>query len=446
MAKLRPPSSGVDWATSYASLLAVFIAGVMVCQIALAQPAPTAPAPVVPAPPAAVPAPPAAAPARPAPAVAPPEEKFDEDPVDDAQKKNQFKILVILLNGKFNPGEQPMFEEYYRNYALARWTLLKNITNLSDTPGKMGWRRELRGNLQRAKSGPVHDDLNALTLEYMNKVATTGRYHPTVRANAMLMIGELNSVEQLGTEAPTPLPAALEVLVAAATNQNLPDYVRVEAMVGIVRHASAPQGIADPEAQRSLTAAMLRLAAVDPPAGPAAVGREWILAYALETLGYLDSVGENNAVYKALVKAVADNKLSLRTRDIAVASLGRLKYGGAGGINPVEAAAALGQFVDNVCNEVLRQPKQTSQSIPRRMLRQPLAAVLIALTGTGEDTHRGIGSLAGEAQRPFLDQLQKSIEKVTEFLDDRRNEQNDFTPYVEELRTAVEALLKKKPA
>ena len=136
------------------------------------------------------------------------------------------------------------------------------------------------------------------------------------------------------------MPEALKVLLAAVENGKLPDAVRAAAMVGILRHAEA--GIRDEDARRSLTAAMLRLTAEDPPTGPAAPGREWILAQAVETLGLLGSVGEDDAVYKAMLKTVDDGKLRLCTRSIAAESLGQLNYAGAAGIDPSEAAATLG--------------------------------------------------------------------------------------------------------
>ena len=99
------------------------------------------------------------------------------------------------------------------------------------------YRRELHSDLQMAGIGPVYDHLNTLTLEYMKKLIA-GRYHPAVQANAMLMIGELNAVEQGPTTLPSPLPAALEVLVAAVGNAKLPEDIRAVAMVGIRRHAA----------------------------------------------------------------------------------------------------------------------------------------------------------------------------------------------------------------
>ena len=70
------------------------------------------------------------------------------------------------------------------------------------------------------------------------KQLAAGPYHPAVQVNAMLMIGELNSVEQ----PPTPLPEALDAMIAAVQDTKLSDAVRVAALVGIERHV-APRAL-----------------------------------------------------------------------------------------------------------------------------------------------------------------------------------------------------------
>ncbi len=115
---------------------------------------------------------------------------FLEDKVNTAQKKNANIILSILRDGKFD-GKKNDFDTYYKTYALARWTQLGTLNSLRD------YHKDLINNLKQAKSGEVHDYLNKLVLEYMTKLAKNN-YHPAVRVNAMLTIGDLNSVEQHG--------------------------------------------------------------------------------------------------------------------------------------------------------------------------------------------------------------------------------------------------------
>src|SRR5208337_282243 len=142
-------------------------------------------------------------------------------------------------------------------------------------------RKELRNNLQKAKSGEVHDDLNAMALEYMRKLAT-GNYHPAVQLNAVLMIGDLNKEDVTGTGNPKPLPEALKSLIAVVQDAKNSDAIRAAALVGILRHAAA--GITDEDAKTTLTTTILKLGSeTDPPDGGSAVGHDWICGQALET-------------------------------------------------------------------------------------------------------------------------------------------------------------------
>ena len=68
---------------------------------------------------------------------------------------------------------------------------------------------ELRGHFGTAK-GEVYHHLNDLVLEFMQS-SSPGKYHPAVRFNAMLAIGELAGADRPGAP---PLPEALKVLVA----------------------------------------------------------------------------------------------------------------------------------------------------------------------------------------------------------------------------------------
>jgi hypothetical protein len=352
--------------------------------------------------------------------------KYAEMPVDDGERRNYNTINPMLMAGKFSdPGQQKAFDDYYQKYFLARWTEVKNITSLP------AFRKELRNSHLGKKSAgtQVHDYLNALVLDFMKKLASDG-YHPAVAVNAMLMIGELNSVES----PPTPWPQALEVMLAAVSDEKLPDAVRAAAMVGIQRHATAK--IAEQDARRAVTSAMLGLASNDLPAGSDRSGREWILGQAVETLGSLGAVGENNAVFKLLLKTVADSKLSRSTRAIAAEALGRLNYNGAAGISPLETGKVLGRFVSDGCADELRKAKSSEKGISRRRMQQCLTAATAAL--------KAVSALARDpAQQTPLADLQKNLETTSGKIAEWR-EGDDRQEPVEQLQGDLEAWLKKQ--
>jgi hypothetical protein len=361
-------------------------------------------------------------------------QKYDELPVDVGLKKNTSSVNQMLSQGRFGSGEEQIFDQFYQEFILPEWTQPKELANLPKL------RKDLGNQLRKQHAGApltVHDHLNSLLLEFMQKLAA-GNYHPAVRVNAMLMIGELNRVEQ----PPTPLPEALAVMIAAVQSSKLSDAVRATAMVGIKRHVVV--GISDEEARKTLTAALLKVVA-DMPSGSIRGGREWIFRQAIDILGRLGSVGESNAVFTLLAKTLSDDKLPLKTRTVAAESLGLLNYSGASGINPADVAATLGQLAGDVCTDELQRAKKSGDPISRPRMMERLSAVLLALAGGEDGGRKGIISLASEPnQQASLGELRKSIESMTDQLSDKKHEDDKLEGPVEELRTKLEAWLKKK--
>jgi hypothetical protein len=370
----------------------------------------------------------------------PPTQKYEKLPVDDKLRTNSHTIDAILRAGKFGSGEQATFDDYYEKFFLAQWTDPKNVTNLPRLLKDM--RTSHLG--KKAAASDVHDHLNKLVLDFMKKVAL-GPYHPASQINAMLMIGNLNAVEQQpSTPTPTPLPEALTVMTEAATDAKVADAVRVAALVGIQRHVAAK--IADQEVRKKLTGSLLEIAKDDLPDGAQRAGREWLLAQALETLGNLGSPGEGNAVFKAMGKAMADQKLRFSTRCIAAEAMGRLNYANAAGINAVQTAAAVGQFALDTCGDVSQLLKDGDPPVSRRRLKQGVSSALLAIVGDGDAEHKGIISLAKEPeQQEYVAGLQKALTKATEFLDDKKNDDEKLDDPLEKLQGELESLLKKKP-
>ena len=75
---------------------------------------------------------------------------YSEDPVNPAQKTKINKDIGPILNsGKFDPSQPQQkddFDNYYKTYALPRWTQLSTLNNLRD------YHKELFSNLSRPKA------------------------------------------------------------------------------------------------------------------------------------------------------------------------------------------------------------------------------------------------------------------------------------------------------
>ncbi|HYW78052.1 MAG TPA: hypothetical protein VE890_00685 [Thermoguttaceae bacterium] len=314
---------------------------------------------------------------------------YIEDPVDDAQRQSKPKVSTMFRVGSFGPGEQDVFDKYYENYALARWSRWSDPDNrhlLTD------YRRDLATDLLRAKSGTVHDHLRDLALRRLTTMATQN-YHPAARVNAMLMIGELNQVEAVrSSDTPVPYAVALQtVLLPAVSATTQPDAVKVAALVGILRHATL--GATMPP---TVQTEMIKLVTSKTPPGPAADGRDWMRVQAVRVLGVMGSPGANGAVSNAIATMMADSQLRLSARCIAAQALGQLRYGSTGWANAGAAVELLRQLVIEACDK-------EKSGVLRRRLASHLLNIATGLSGDPEDTSRnGIGPLAAGGNGPQL--------------------------------------------
>jgi hypothetical protein len=285
-------------------------------------------------------APPAAKKAQPKPA---------ERPVDNDLYQRRLDIQKLLKADPIPADQQQLFDTYYKKYALARWTTSKCWATLPTC------RNELRRDFRTARqSAAAHDHLLRLALDYLTEIAKnenseTGQkenYHWASRYNAMLAIGDLNAKEQpRPMENPVPYAEAFPRLLEAFTDPGQDDTVRAAALWGIKRHASL-QAVAD---IRGLHAPLLALANANSAQGRTDEGHQWFRARAIDVLGVLRDVGDQNAVVTALVDVVGEDDGPLRPRRSAARGLGLFNYPANHGMDASQMAGNLGQLAVDAC-------------------------------------------------------------------------------------------------
>ena len=358
-----------------------------------------------------------------------------EDKVDSAQKKNQANIGTILRSGKFEGNQQKTdLETYYKTYALARWTQTGTLGSLRD------YRKDLINNLKQAKSGEVHDFLNKLVLDYMSKLAK-GNYHPAVRVNAMLMIGDLNSTDGMLPTQDIPWNDAMPVLLEAVNDAKQIAPVKIAALVGINRHATAALGNAQIQLYNPslISSTLVKLLGGSEAADSWDDGQVWLRRQAMDVLGLLGSLGPNNQLSKLLASYAGAVKIPLRLRLCAADALGKLKYAGANGLNPMELAKPLAQLMIDVCDAELNT-KGTSAADRQRRMKARMASVLEALNGNSVlPDRKGIISLATGAQKTALDNFQGILNDLIKTLDKDVSKlgEDDMQKYNEDLKKAL---------
>ena len=294
-----------------------------------------------------------------APAATPPpadaSAKYVPMEVNEGYRTKRMDIQRMLRDGNIPPDQQAVFDDYYRKYALARWADPYQLPVLEKKPefNLPDCRRDLRNDLKTAKSGPAHDQLTALALDFLGTLAKDPNRHRASRVNAMLAVAELNAVESLrATDDPVPLPAALPVLLEAVKDPSQPDAVRIVALIGVFRHAVL--GIDDAQFRDTqVSPEMLTVAQSKATSGRSVDGHAWIRARAIDTLGALRDLGPENAVVKALAAIVADRGDHLLPRSAAAGALGNLDYPANPGLDPSGLATGLGQLAADACTAEL---------------------------------------------------------------------------------------------
>lgn len=324
-------------------------------------------------------------------------------PYDEGLKKEYKTVFAVLGVGKVSPDQEQSFVSYYGRYSMGRWTIPANYTSLPK------FRNDLRKDLQKAKIGDAHTRLNDLIFQGMSKVAT-GNYHPVVRVNAMLMIGELNS-EDPARETPVPYHQAVPAFLQVIDDPQQLDAVKAAALVGLVRHVRL--GLRD-DVRDSVGASMLNLAKAASAPGRTPEGHAWMRGEASEILGVLRSIGNANTVANALGQIAGDPTAPMTVRRAAARALGKLNYQIAVSLNGSALAAAVARFTITAAETAQAETEQ-GKTTPCRRFKGCVIAAAEGINGLAE-------SLKDPAQEKYAASVRESIaklNKVCERGDDR---------------------------
>jgi len=355
--------------------------------------------------------------------------------------------MPILTEGRFaSPQEQATFIDWYTTDFFPRWTMRDFWARqpFKPPPGHStdfvaDLRRELKTAAAAAEKGQreVYDCLTATTLKEMSRLAKSQgkRYHPATRLNATLMIGELN------------VPEAIPALLGLAGDAKMPEYVRVAAMVGLIRHANpgirnsdtlgvsepATIQLSNPAKIEAATAALVAIAQQPAADVNHADGINWLRGQAAEVLGLLGSHGNNGSAVKALVIMLLDAQLPLAQRCRAAYALGRLNYDGVA-LPAGPCLNALGGLARDAANAYV------TGSTSSRRLKGCVTDALAGLRGA-DDEHTGVGALAKtEAAQAQRQALLKLLAPLPDLID--KSSEEDLRPKVKEFLDAVTPLIK----
>ena len=292
--------------------------------------------------------------------------QFDTNPIDDSAKRyGSMRAKRYARGPSGDDAERTAFGNYLRNFYLASMTQTdaESLAELGDN------RYDYMKSYLWDADPAVQKDVTALTFSEMNKIIR-GNYHPAVRYNAMLMIGQLDAAYATRNSGSQPLPEANELLVGYVSNgvdtPQAPAPLIVGALIGLERHAKALSGL--PPANRTATAAaLLKVLQKDSfPQDMTPSVAQWLKVIAARGLANIGSLGDSNQVHTAMMKVIGDEKARINTRVRVAELLEKYKtaYESASGLDEQATVQTLMQLATDIAaDEKERAQKYEDQEI-----------------------------------------------------------------------------------
>ncbi len=269
-------------------------------------------------------------------------------PVD----KDANSLRMTFASAARNPAglgaSQADVEKYLKGYYLPTMTLFT-----ADALKELGKSREqLFKLLQQVPNAGTRDFINEIIFTYARGMAR-GNFHPAVRYNAVLMLGDLDQQLASGTTPPVPMPKATQELLELVEKDEfngipMPESVKLGALIGLERQSR--YGI-DPSLNQRLTAAMIKVAGSPTPEDVDGDVHDWVRRTAAQVLANQGKQGPTKEVQAALTALIADKKVDLDERCNAAAALKRITYPANADIDGNAAVDAMAQLALDVVTE-----------------------------------------------------------------------------------------------
>jgi hypothetical protein len=266
-----------------------------------------------------------------------------QPPVAEAQARALTGRVATILRSTSNPGaeEIKVLDDFFMKNLFPSMTAY-------NPPEKLGELAELREQLftryiNTAKSQGARDHLTSSALKAMGAIAV-GNYHPSVRFNAALVVGQLDQTPG------TPLPAAAENLVTLLEKDEInkvavPTALKVAAIVGLQRRINGMEPAMAERAGKAATAIALRKELPDD-ASPQAYG--WVRRNAAKLLTAQVAKGMTPDVHQTMLTLISDKSISLDDRCNIAQLLKPEMYQTADGVDFNAMAIALGDLAKQV--------------------------------------------------------------------------------------------------
>lgn len=249
---------------------------------------------------------------------------------------------------------QQLLTGWYQNYHFA---LMTQATNMSDIDlQRLEFIKELT---MICTDNSIHSHVvDQIAIPQMTAFLQEN-YHPAVKYNAMLIIGQLNGqvvITNEGRSVPVPLPAALTFMVNTIKSGAQTDAILLASWIGVLRHVRLNrlnQNIAGNDLVTIAGEAMKLLNQTTPPANRSDAGHVWLQRRVIDVLAMIGQ--DDKKILPKILSIMQDEKAAMSLRLTAARALKYFNYSPSTQV-PVESTSnALGTLIVRICrNEIDR--------------------------------------------------------------------------------------------
>ncbi len=229
--------------------------------------------------------------------------KYLEDPIDT--KLNEKDLASKKKQATATPGTEWInlrgaVAQYYNSIVFPRMTQISALEQVAAI------RREYVRDVDRAATPQIRQDLISLAGSWASKHASNAQYHPAVRANAALLMADLDQAPLNSAANEPPVPATFVVgelakILEDKTTAN--DALRPVALYGMSRHVRLAR---DPSVRGQAALALLGEFESACPSGRDPQAHAYLQSMAFEGFLPFEVINANTAVIKRLLDAATD--------------------------------------------------------------------------------------------------------------------------------------------
>ena len=354
-------------------------------------------------------------------------------PIDHGLARHRSEIIKMLSDGQIPADKDKLFNDYFKKYAIPLFVENSTINAAPPTRGSKGdahaANKKVFQEYFREATGDSRKQLLKLTRESFKAVvakrlppATAENVEARARlaaaqANVVLALGELDAAKADVGRPAKPMPEALTDLLRYATppaagkaTNGLLDALRIDAMIGVERHAESSETPAGSKVKIGSTMLAI-LGQTKPPAGRDPAVNDWIRSLAATILASLKEPATSGEVAKALDTVINNPQESSRLRCKAAQAMGGLNFPSDSKLDFKPLADHIGHLAVDVCKQQLEHSEQPTIDEPTRI------RLKTSVSQSVEGLKALLAATTDPGQKAFVDSVAKRLKKLDDTLD-----------------------------